>query len=80
MPHAWLLVPGYGAQGATADDVVRALRRDGLGALVNSSRGILRAARAAEEAGQPWQEGVRQAIEQMIQELKCAAQKTARSV
>jgi orotidine-5'-phosphate decarboxylase len=38
--EAWLLVPGYGAQGGTAADVRAALRTDGLGAVVNSSRGV----------------------------------------
>jgi orotidine-5'-phosphate decarboxylase len=40
MPDVWLLVPGYGAQGGSAADARRALRADGLGALVNSSRGV----------------------------------------
>ncbi|HEY1187361.1 MAG TPA: orotidine-5'-phosphate decarboxylase [Gemmata sp.] len=40
MPDVWLLVPGYGAQGGTAADVKAAYRADGLGALVNSSRGV----------------------------------------
>lgn len=40
MPNVWLLVPGYGAQGATAADVKAAYRVDGLGAVVNSSRGV----------------------------------------
>jgi len=39
-PDVWLLVPGYGAQGGTAEDVKVAYRADGLGAVVNSSRGI----------------------------------------
>lgn len=39
LPHAWFLVPGFGAQGGTARDVVPAARPDGLGALVASSRG-----------------------------------------
>jgi orotidine-5'-phosphate decarboxylase len=40
MPDVWLLVPGYGAQGGTAADVRAAYRADGLGAVVNSSRGV----------------------------------------
>ncbi len=40
MPDVWFLVPGYGAQGGTADDVRVAYRPDGLGAIVNSSRGV----------------------------------------
>jgi len=41
MPASIFLVPGYGAQGGTAADVLPALRPDGLGAVINSSRGIL---------------------------------------
>ncbi len=41
MPKAILLVPGYGAQGGGAKDVVGAFNQDGLGAIVNSSRGII---------------------------------------
>jgi orotidine-5'-phosphate decarboxylase len=41
-PHLWLLVPGYGAQGGTAEDIRQAaFRDDGLGAIVNSSRGVV---------------------------------------
>ncbi len=40
LPNVWFLVPGYGAQGGTAADVKPAFRTDGLGAIVNSSRGI----------------------------------------
>jgi orotidine-5'-phosphate decarboxylase len=40
LPNVWLLVPGYGAQGGTAADVRVAFRPDGLGAVVNSSRGV----------------------------------------
>ena len=40
MPDVWFLVPGYGAQGATVADVQAAFLGNGLGAIVNSSRGI----------------------------------------
>jgi orotidine-5'-phosphate decarboxylase len=40
VPDAWLLVPGYGTQGGTAADVRAAFRPDGLGAIINSSRGV----------------------------------------
>jgi orotidine-5'-phosphate decarboxylase len=40
MPHNFFLVPGFGAQGATADDVKASFNSDGLGAIINSSRGI----------------------------------------
>ena len=41
MPHAYILVPGYGAQGGTADQLRPYFNEDGLGAIVNSSRGII---------------------------------------
>ena len=41
LPQVWFLVPGYGAQGGTAADVKAAYRSDGLGAIVNSSRGVV---------------------------------------
>jgi orotidine-5'-phosphate decarboxylase len=40
LPNVWFLVPGYGTQGGTAADVKAAYRVDGLGAVVNSSRGV----------------------------------------
>src|SRR4029077_6626867 len=39
MPHAWLLVPGFGSQGGTAHDVAGAFDPAGLGAVINNSRG-----------------------------------------
>jgi len=41
IPHTLILVPGYGAQGATAEDVVHSFNDDGYGAIVNSARGII---------------------------------------
>lgn len=41
MPHSYFLVPGYGAQGGGAKDVVPCFNSDSLGAIVNSSRGIM---------------------------------------
>ena len=41
MPHTFFLVPGYGAQGGTAEDVQYAFDKYGHGAIVNSSRGIM---------------------------------------
>jgi orotidine-5'-phosphate decarboxylase len=41
MPRSIILVPGYGAQGASADDAVAAARPDGLGVIVNASRSLM---------------------------------------
>lgn len=43
MPKAFLLVPGYGAQGGKGADLVHFFNKDGLGAIINSSRGIIAA-------------------------------------
>ncbi len=43
MPHTFFLVPGYGAQGATAQDLAGTFNKDGVGSIVNSSRGIIAA-------------------------------------
>lgn len=60
MPNTPFLVPGYGAQGADADDAVAGARPDGSGILVNSSRGIMGAWRAQPE--RPWQDSIADAI------------------
>ena len=73
MPHCWLLVPGFGAQGGTAGDVAGAFDAQGLGALVNSSRGIIFAYKRDEYAKRfgenRWQEAVEAATRQMIEVL-----------
>lgn len=52
-PHTFFLVPGYGAQGGAADDVAPGFDEKGLGAIVNSSRGIMCAwQKAGQKAGQ----------------------------
>lgn len=43
MPKTFILVPGYGAQGGKAEDLVPYFNADGLGAIINSSRGIIAA-------------------------------------
>ncbi len=43
MPKSYILVPGYGAQGGKGADLVHFFNKDGLGAIVNSSRGIIAA-------------------------------------
>ncbi|MDR0984736.1 MAG: orotidine-5'-phosphate decarboxylase [Ruminococcus sp.] len=41
LPHTFFLIPGYGAQGGTAADIKGAFDGDGIGGIVNSSRGII---------------------------------------
>lgn len=72
MPHAWLLVPGFGAQGGSAEDVAGAFDPEGLGAVVNSSRGVIFAyEKRPHPAG--WQEAVRRAAEEALDQLRAVA-------
>ncbi len=72
MPKSFLLVPGYGAQGGKGSDLAHFFNSDGLGAIVNSSRGIIAAYR--QEAYQKYgserfAEAARAATEAMIQDI-----------
>jgi orotidine-5'-phosphate decarboxylase len=74
MPHTWFLVPGYGAQGGAARDVAPAFDSQGLGAIVNSSRGII-FAHARKDFAQrfptaDWQRAVEAATREMIEQLR----------
>lgn len=73
MPHVPFLVPGYGSQGGTAADVAGAFFDDGLGALINSSRGINFAHSRPEYADQfdtdHWQDAAQAATKKMIADL-----------
>jgi orotidine-5'-phosphate decarboxylase len=74
MPHAWLLLPGYGAQGASAADIAAAFSDWGRGALVNSSRAILFAHRrepyAARFGEARWEAAVEAATRDAVAELE----------
>lgn len=74
MPHAWFLVPGFGVQGGTAQDVASAFDAHGTGAIVNSSRGIIFAYRTGEHAkrfgASRWQEAVEASALEMIEQLR----------
>ena len=70
LDSSWILIPGYGAQGGTAKDVALGFRHDGLGALVNSSRGIIFAHSLTRYSGATsWEAAVEQATRDMIAEL-----------
>ena len=61
----WFLVPGYGAQGASAGECIRFCRRDGTGALINASRSIIYAhekPQYKEQFGDDWKKCVAQAV------------------
>ncbi|MCC8065270.1 MAG: orotidine-5'-phosphate decarboxylase [Clostridiales bacterium] len=61
LPHTFFLVPGYGAQGGTAEDVQYAFDSQGHGAIVNSSRGIMCAWQKTGHSGEDYGEAARAA-------------------
>lgn len=69
MTNAWILIPGYGAQGGTASDVAHGFDTNGLGAIVNSSRGIIFAYQTARYANLAWQDAIAAAARDMAAEL-----------
>ena len=72
MPHAYILVPGYGAQGGKAEDLKAFFNPDGLGAIVNSSRGIIAAwqnEKYASFGGENFADASRQAVIDMIEDI-----------
>ena len=73
MPRNYILVPGYGAQGGKGKDLVHFFNSDGLGAIVNSSRGIIAAYKQEQYAKfceQNFALASRQAVLDMIKDLK----------
>ncbi|HHX13033.1 MAG TPA: orotidine-5'-phosphate decarboxylase [Clostridiales bacterium] len=75
MPKTYILVPGYGAQGGKAEDLVHFFNKDGLGAIINSSRGIIAAYKQKEyEKYGPtaYADASRQAVIDMREDLKQA--------
>ena len=72
MPRTYFLVPGYGAQGGTAEDLKYCFNEDGLGAVVNSSRGIIAAYKKdayAKFGPEHFGEASRQAVIDMIADI-----------
>ena len=72
MPKTYFLVPGYGAQGGTAKDLKNCFNEDGLGAIVNSSRGIIAAYRQEKYAkfgAEHFAEASRQAVVDMAADI-----------
>lgn len=69
MPHTFFLVPGYGAQGGTAEDLSVCFDKDGLGAIVNSSRGIIAAYKKSDCNEKEFAQASRQAVIDMKHDL-----------
>ena len=75
MPKAYILVPGYGAQGGKGKDLVHFFNEDGLGAIVNSSRGIIAAYKQetyAKYGEENFADASRAAVEDMIADIRSA--------
>ena len=75
MPKAYILVPSYGAQGGKGKDLVHFFNEDGLGAIVNSSRGIIAAYKQEQYAkfgAENFGDASRAAVETMIADIKGA--------
>lgn len=75
MPKAYILVPGYGAQGGKGKDLVHFFNEDGLGAIVNSSRGIIAAYKQEQYAkfgAENFGDASRVAVETMVADIKGA--------
>lgn len=77
MPKSYILVPGYGAQGGSGADLVNFFNEDGLGAIVNSSRGIIAAYKQekyAKYGGESFAEASREAVLDMVADIDQALQ------
>ncbi len=75
MPKSYILVPGYGAQGGQGKDLVHFFNEDGLGAIVNSSRGIIAAYKQdqyAQYGAEYFGQASRAAVEAMIVDIQGA--------
>ena len=75
MPKSYILVPGYGAQGGKGKDLVHFFNEDGLGAIVNSSRGIIAAYQQEKYASfgpEGFGEAARSAVEDMREDIRQA--------
>ena len=75
MPNTYFLVPGYGAQGGKGSDLAHYFNKDGLGAIVNSSRGIIAAYKQPQYekfGSEGFADASRQAVIDMREDLKNA--------
>ena len=75
MPKSFILVPGYGAQGGKGADLVHFFNKDGLGAIVNSSRGIIAAYKQEKYASfgsENYADASRQAVLDMREDIASA--------
>ncbi len=72
MPQQLFLVPGYGAQGATAADCAAAFKPDGTGAIVNASRSVIYAYHNEQYKNMSWQQAVEKAAKAFADDIRKA--------
>ncbi len=73
MPNCIFLVPGFGAQGRTADEVAKCFRPDGTGAIVNASRSVIYAyneERHRDQYGDDWPRAVEYACRDYVEAIR----------
>ncbi len=74
MPRQIFLVPGYGAQGASAADCAAAFKSDGTGAIVNAGRSVIYAFSRKEYAGMDWKKAIAEAAEKFAADIRRAVE------
>lgn len=80
MPHSLILVPGYGAQGATAEDAVASFGPDGQGAIVNASRSLMLAYKKYGLSADEFTSATRKEALAMRDDLRGALKRAGRAI
>ncbi|MCL2700881.1 MAG: orotidine-5'-phosphate decarboxylase [Phycisphaerae bacterium] len=75
MPQQIVLVPGYGAQGGTADDAAVSFKPDGTGGIVNASRSVIFAHTEKQYAGMDWKKAVESAAKAFASDIAAAVKR-----
>ena len=70
MPKNYFLVPGYGVQGGDSNDILPCFNADGLGAVINSSRGILYTHMSDEERNSCTREAYLKRVEHAVTNMQ----------
>jgi orotidine-5'-phosphate decarboxylase len=68
-PNTFFLIPGYGAQGGKAEDIAKAFDKNGLGAIINNSRGVLYAWKKTGSDGKDFAQLARAEVVRMMEEI-----------
>lgn len=80
MPHTMFLVPGYGAQGGTADGLTVCFDNKGMGAIVNNSRGIICAYKSQKYASNNFAAAAEAAVIDMREDIYTALKKAGKAI